>query len=189
MYCEAVTQYIEDGHAWPIDEEDHKADKTRYLPRHGVFREDRATTKCRVVFDSSAKRYDGRSLNSFLLKGPKLQSDLRHVLIRYRCHRIGFMADIKKMFLQIKLKRQDQNSHRLLWRNLLTHRSPEVYCMTQVTFGDTPSPFLSIATVQKHAKDHEKDHPTTAMEVSENLYVDDVLTGALENERCSKAKE
>ena len=69
MYCEAVRQYIEDGHARAIDEKDHKADKIRYLPHHGVFREDRATTKCRVVFDSSAKTYDGQSLNSCLLKG------------------------------------------------------------------------------------------------------------------------
>ena len=54
--------------------------------------------------------------------------------------------------------------------------------MTRVTFGDTPSPFLSIATVQKHAKKHEKDHPTAAKEVSENMYVVDVLTGAPEDE-------
>jgi len=117
MYCVAVSQYIEDGHAWPIDEEDHKADKRRYLPHHGVFREDRATTKCRVVFNSSAKTHDGPSLNSCLLKGPKLQPDLVHVLIRFRCHRISIMADIKKIFLQIKLKRQDLISHRkfIVW--------------------------------------------------------------------------
>lgn len=164
MYCEAVSQYIEDGHARPIDEEDHKADKIRYLPHHGVFREDRATTKCRVVFDSSAKTYDGQSLSSRLLTGTKLLPDLGHVLIRFRCHRIGMMADIKKMFLQINLKRQDQNSHRFLWRGMHTHRAPEVYCLTRVTFGDTPSPFLSIAIVQKHAKEHEEDHSTAAKE-------------------------
>ena len=66
MYCEAVRQYIEDGHARAIDEEDHKADKITYLPHHGVFREDRATTKCRVVFDSSAKTYDNLSTPVFL---------------------------------------------------------------------------------------------------------------------------
>ena len=110
MYCEAVSEYIQDGHARPIDEEDHKAAKTRYLPHHGVFREYRATTKCRVVSDSSAKTHDGQSLNSCLLKGPKLQPDLGIVLIRFRCHRIGIMADIKKMFLQIKLRRQDQTA-------------------------------------------------------------------------------
>ena len=47
-----------------------------------------------------------------------------------------------------------------------------------MTFGDTPSSFLSIATVQKHAK----EHPTATKEVCENIYVDDVLTGAPEDE-------
>jgi len=51
-----------------------------------------------------------------------------------------------------------------------------------VTFGDTPSPFLFIATVQKHAKEHEEDHPTAAKEVSANMFVDDVLTGAPEDD-------
>ena len=113
MYCEAVSQYIEDSHAWPIDE-GHKADKIRYLPHHGIFFEHRATMNCRVVFDSSAKTHDRQSLNSCLLKDPKLQPGLGHVLIRFRCHRIGIMADIKKMLVQIKLKHQDQNSHRFL---------------------------------------------------------------------------
>lgn len=95
-YCKAVSQYIEDGHARPIDEEDHKADKIRYLSHHGVFREDRATMKCRVLFDSRAKTCDKQSLNSCLLKGPKRQPDIGHVLIRFRCHRIGIMADINQ---------------------------------------------------------------------------------------------
>ena len=40
MYCEEVSQYIEDGHARPIDEEDQKAEKIIYLPNHVVFREE-----------------------------------------------------------------------------------------------------------------------------------------------------
>ena len=130
-----------------------------------MFREDRTTTKCWVVFDSSAKTADGVSLNSCLLKGPKLQPDLGHVMIRFRCHRIGLTADIKKMFLQIKLKRDDQNSHRFLWRDFRAEKTPDVYCMTRIAFGDTPSPFLSIATVQKHVREHEKDYPVAAKEV------------------------
>ena len=43
--------------------------------------------------------------------------------------------------------------------------------MTRVTFRDTPSPFLSIATLQK---------PTATKEVSDN--VSKVLTGARKNE-------
>ena len=34
-------------------------------------------------------------------------------------------------------------------------RKPDVYCMARVTFGDTPSPFLLFAIIQKHAKGHE----------------------------------
>ena len=154
MYCEAVTQHTEDGHARPIDEEEYNADKIRYLPYHSVFREDRATTKCRVVLDSSAKTYDVQSLNSCLLKGPKLQPDLGHVLIRFSFHRVGIMADIKKMFLQTKLKRQDQNSHRFLWRDLHIHREPEIYCMTRVTFeAPSPSfPLLQCKSMRKNTR-------------------------------------
>ena len=82
------------------------------------------------------------------------------------------------MFLQIKLKRQEQNTHRFLWRDLQTNRKPDVYCMTRVTFGDTPSPFLSIATIQKHVQEHENKYPKAAEEVKGNMYVDDLLTGA-----------
>ena len=60
--------------------------------------------------------------------------------------------------------------------------------MTRVTFGDTPSPFLSIATVQKHAKHHEKDHSIAAKEVNENMHVDDVLTGAPNDDRAVKLR-
>ena len=147
-----MKQYIDDRHVQPLEEDDRNADKIRYIPHHAVFYEDRATTKCRVVFDSSNKTSDGISLNSCLLKGPKLQPDIGQILIRFRCHPVGLMDDIKKMFLQIKLKRQDQNTHRFLLTDLKMDRKPDVYCMTRVTyFGDTPSPFLLIATIQKHA--------------------------------------
>ena len=138
LYCEAVNQYNNDGHARAIVKEDSKADKIRYLPHHAVFREDRTTTKSTTA--------EGVSLNSCLLKGPKLQPDLGHVMIRFRCDRIGLMADIKKMVLQIKLKREDQNSDKFLWRDFRADKTPDVYCMTRITFKDTPSPFLSIAT-------------------------------------------
>ena len=74
------------------------------------------------------------------------------------------------MFLQIKLKRQDQNTHRFSWRDLQTNCKPDVYCMTRVTLGDTPSPFLSIATIQKHAKEHENKYPKAAEEKQQVLW-------------------
>ncbi|KAL9978335.1 hypothetical protein ACROYT_G015836 [Oculina patagonica] len=88
MYCEAVKQYIDDGHTRAIDEEDNKADKIRYIPHHGVFREERATTK-----------------------------------------------------------------------------------------------------LQKHAKEYEKEYPVAAKEVNENMYVDDVLSGAPDDDSALQLKD
>ena len=53
--------------------------------------------------------------------------------------------------------------------------------MTQVTFGETTSLVLSIATVQRQAKEHKEEHPMAVEEVYviENMYVDDVPTSTL----------
>ena len=96
------------------------------------------------------------------------------------------MADIKKMFLQICLLKKEQNSHRFLWRDLAMNDPPKVYCMTRVTFGNTSSPFVSIATVQKHAKDNYDTFPTASEEIQDNMYVDDLLSGADDDQAARK---
>jgi len=87
------------------------------------------------------------------------------------------MADIKKMFLQIKLAVKYQNCHRFLWRED-PKDNPKIYCITRVTFGMMSSPFLAIATVQHHSKVNADLYPLTAKEILHNMYVDDLLTGA-----------
>ncbi|KAL4090900.1 hypothetical protein QTP88_025658 [Uroleucon formosanum] len=54
-----------------------------YLPHHAVWREDSVTTKFRVMFNVSCKTTSGVSLNDVLLKGPCIQEDLIHLLIRF----------------------------------------------------------------------------------------------------------
>ena len=70
-------------------------------------RDDKTTTKCRIVFDASAREGNGVSLNDCVLPAPALQPKLASVLIRFRTNRIGLMADIEKMFLQSKLAPED----------------------------------------------------------------------------------
>ena len=59
-----------------------------------------------MVFDCSA-RYLGESLNDHLLQGPDLTSKLTGVLTRFREERVAFMADVEKMFYQVKVKKAD----------------------------------------------------------------------------------
>ena len=176
MYKEAMQQYFKDGHAREITEEDQKIHPVYYLPHHPIIREDKTTTKCRVVFDASARNQQGMSLNDCLLPGPALQPNLVSILIRFRLHRIAIMADLRKMFLQIKLASKDQNCHRFIWRER-PDEDPKVYCMTRVTFGVVSSPFQAIATVQHHATVNKDKFPKAAKEIKENMYVDDLLSG------------
>ncbi|XP_024871386.1 uncharacterized protein LOC112454074 [Temnothorax curvispinosus] len=80
---------------FPVDE------PVFYLPHHGVFKSDSTTTKLRVVFDASAKDLNGVSLNQVLQSGPKLQSDIVDILLRFRAGHVALTADVKQMFLQI----------------------------------------------------------------------------------------
>ena len=56
-----------------------------YLPHHGVFKMDSLSTKCRIVFDGSAKNSEGVSLNN-------------NLLINFRLYPYTIVGDISKMF-------------------------------------------------------------------------------------------
>lgn len=79
-----------------IDEDYIKNPKAVYLPHHAVARENKETTKVRVVFNASSKGTNNVSLNDDLLVGPKLQQDLRHILLRWRKYPIGIIASACK---------------------------------------------------------------------------------------------
>ena len=177
MYRDSINQYFNDGHARLLTVEDEQASKIHYLPHHPVFRKEKSTTKCRAVFDAATKTPEGVSLNDCLLPGPALQPDLVSLLIRFRFHRIGMMADLRKMFLQIKIAPEDQNVHRFLWRDLDSNAEVKEYCMTRLPFGDICSPYEAIATMHHHADQCKEVYPRAAQVIKEDTYVDDCLTG------------
>ncbi|XP_059062118.1 uncharacterized protein LOC131854951, partial [Achroia grisella] len=102
-YSNVIKDYLDLGHMElvPDDERDNK--NAVYLPHHPVIREDKSTTQTRVVFDASCKDCNGVSLNDDLMVGPTLQSDLRHLIMRWRLYPICLVADITKMYRQVKV--------------------------------------------------------------------------------------
>ena len=174
-YTTAINQYVEKGFAEEVLDLTSGDGSVRYLPHHAVFRADRQTTKCRIVFDASAREQDSVSLNDCVLPGPALQPNLASVLIRFRTHRVGMIADVEKMYLQIKLAPKDQDVHRYLWRDLKSEEAPKVYRMLRLTFGVNCSPFLAIATVNAHVNKYVETFPDATREILHNMYVDDCL--------------
>ena len=178
-YQEAINKYVEDGVAEEVPYEQYAPADGRpvfYLPHHAVIREDKRTTKTRVVFDASARDVNGVSLNSCLEAGPALHPDLVGILLRFRKNQVGVMGNVEKMFLQIGLK-EDRDSHRFLWRDLDPDATPKIYRMTRVTFGVISSPFLAICTTQEHARRWKETFPEASDEILRNTYVDDFASG------------
>ena len=79
-YSENITRYLEKGHISKIDPTKEKPTRKLYLPHFPVVRLDRARTKIRIVFDTSAK-FVGISLHDVIYQGPKLRRDLNDVLL------------------------------------------------------------------------------------------------------------
>ncbi|XP_022809935.1 uncharacterized protein LOC111346949 [Stylophora pistillata] len=79
--------------------------KEFYMPHQAVIRENAKSTKLRVVYDASARAYDGApSLNECLHTGPPLQNELWNLIVRNRFHPIAVGGDMRKAFLQIQLE-------------------------------------------------------------------------------------
>ena len=164
-----------------------EAEEQWFLPHFPVIREDRVTTKVRVVFDASVK-HGGKSLNSAIRPGPKLQKDLVDVLTRFRRAPVALSADISEMFLQVELQNKDRQYHRFLWRDFDTSRDPDIYEFTRLLFGNTASPFCSQYVLQTHAKTHALDFPEAAVTVNDSMYVDDVLDSCETTENAQQLR-
>jgi len=106
-YVEFMTDYEDLGHM-SVTNEDTKC----FIPHHAVFK----ANKIRVVFDASTKNSEG-AINDVLLIGPKLQRDIRNIVMNFRCHKYVFVSDIVKMYRNILLDEQDRPYQHILWRN------------------------------------------------------------------------
>ena len=73
---------VDKGYVRKLETEVENDGPSWYLPHFPVIREDRETTKVRIVFDSAAK-CNGKSLNDAMLTGPKLQRDVVEILLRF----------------------------------------------------------------------------------------------------------
>ena len=125
---------------------------SHYLPHRAVIKENRDTSKVRMVFDGSSKQKDQPALNELLHAGPCLLPLLYDILLRFRLGTIAITADIKQAFLQILVDKKDQNFLRFLWYDDVFSDDPNiiVYRFTRLIFGLILSPFLLNGILKLH---------------------------------------
>lgn len=71
------------------------------------MKQDRDTSKIWVVFDASAHSSSGTSLKDVLCVSPKLQTDIRDILLRCWLSKFVFTVDIAKMYSKILVRPKD----------------------------------------------------------------------------------
>ena len=175
-YGEVINEYLQLGHMRQITKEEEQNQHAVYLPHHAVIRDDKDTTKVRVVFDASCKGKNGISLNDDLMIGPGLQPDLRHLLIRWRTYRICLISDIIKMYRMVRVADSHTDFQRIVWRD--NKQSPiKDYKLLTVTFGTSAAPFLAVRSMQQVAYDEGANYPLAAERVLKDYYMDDLMTG------------
>ena len=158
-----------------------------YIPHKGVVRETAESTKLRILYDASARAWDSApSLNECLNNGPPLQNQLWSVLIRGRFNPIAITGDIKKAFLQVRIRPEERDALRFHWYNNTEIKEVETLRFTRALFGLGPSPFLLGGVIESHLDTWILKQPEIVGEIKKNLYVDDLIS---EGTTVSKARE
>ena len=138
---------------------------------------EKAATKVRVVFDGSAQQ-NGKSLNSESLPGPKLQSDIVNVLVKFRKEPVALAGDVSQMYHQIRIRPEAGPVHRFLYRNLNGGHTPKVYEFKRFIFEGCYCPFCVQFAWQHHARLNKETYPLGANAVLEHCYMDDLMQSA-----------
>ncbi|GFV31151.1 DUF1758 domain-containing protein [Trichonephila clavipes] len=165
------------GHMREISQKRDDETPNCYIPYHMVTNEKSTTTKCRVVFNASSKTKNGKSLNDVLMTGPKLQTEIFNHLIKFRSYRVAFAADIEKMYRQTLISDEDCKYQRIVWRATPSD-SFKSFELQTITYGTSCAPFLALRTLQQLYQDEEQNFPLAAKISRENIYIDDLLSGA-----------
>lgn len=170
LYHENLQDYLDNGHM-----ELARTPSPYLLTHHGILKE--TTSSCRVVFNASEPSDTNQSLNSNLLIGPKLQSNISDVILNFRTYPVALTCDIRQMYRCINLDPRDRRYQHILWRfNSLEPISE--YELTTLSFGLSCSPYLAQKVLQKLAKDEGSNYKLGSESILSCCYIDDFVTGS-----------
>ena len=120
------------------------------------------------------------------MKGQNVLTSLFEILLRWRFHPVAFVADISKMYHNVKTGALEGNLRRLLWRNFNQDQASDTYIFQKVTFGDKPAGCIAVSALKATADMFSALCKDAADVIKKDTYMDDVVSG---EETLERAKE
>lgn len=176
-YQNFLTEYERLDHMAKVRPEDTPRSQIVYIPHHAVFKGNQAASNIRVVFNASCRTSNGTSLNDHMSVGPKLQTDVASVILQWRKPRYVCAADITKMYRQIRVRPEDTDYQRILWRSSPNGTISE-YRLLTVTYGTAAAPNLALRVLKQLVTDEGSQFPLAVPVLMCHVYIDDCLFGA-----------
>jgi hypothetical protein len=181
LVSKAYNEIYENGWSELVPpEQQFRTDRPTYiLTSRPVINLDRESTKCRIVINASQHDPTTKlTLNKLLLPGQNLLPTIHFCQLRSRIHEFSFSVGVSKMFFSIDLKSDaDRDMLRYLWCDF-HETTPKMYRYTVLPFGVISSPYQAMWCLRETAKKLQNRYPKAAKIIFEQLYMDDIFTGA-----------
>ena len=158
-----------------------KGNSISYISHHPVLAPEKATTKVRLVANSSLKNGgSGPSPNQNWPKGPNALKPLFEVFLRFRVYEVALHYDLAKMFHSVKTGLPELFMRLMTWRDGNKQADWEDYGWQTVAFGDRPASCIMELAKSDAAEAGTHIDPVAARAIREDTYVDDGATGGSE---------
>ncbi|KAG1677791.1 MMS19 nucleotide excision repair [Nymphon striatum] len=171
LYNEVFLDQLKEGIIEPITGPLH-INNHKWIPHRPVYKVDEfSTTKIRPVLNCSLRRGKNPSLNMAAFSGIDLMSNLFDLLIKFRTGRCAVLSDIRKAFLMIRLKNEEDKNR----FSFLIKKDGKFYPYRYKTivFGFISSPFILNFVLKLLG--NKEPHDLSSLMLKDYLYVDNLI--------------
>ena len=121
---------------------------------------------------NAASVYKGHSHNKALLTGPNLLCSLVGLLLRFRQYKVAVTGDIEAMFMQVAIRKEDQDALRFFWNK---DGEEKIFKFRKLIFGATCSPSFAIYLLNRCAEYNKISSPEAYSAIRNNFFLDDYI--------------
>ena len=157
------------------EDENYKGVKY-YTPLTFALKKKKGEMHVRICMNASMK-CKGMSFNDLIPKGPASLTNQHHLLINFRFYPVICVLDVAKYYNSVVSCERDKSLRRVVWA-FNAGQEPEEYLSGTLNFGEVTAGCASAVCINKTAEMFSETKPVASKKLTNDKYVDDVLTGA-----------